>query len=874
MAPRFFQGNSIFGLVEASPAQSFREVVDACRICPQLRISHADFQALSQKERDAKKQVPFFTAACFSESPCKRVYGKATHCNLIFLDIDPEKEHTGGKWIETGNCPAAPFVSDPETLFTALAGFNFAAHVTASSTPEKPRMRVIVEADKIPLAHYARAVMVIGSLLGLPAITSESKVAVQPMFLPVMFAGSTEEDHPLIAFSLEGRAFTVSDIGEGVFPELSESSNTTKPGDYGADALDFLRAQVPEITLATAREALMSIDADCSRAEWISLAAALKHQFSPHSNAEALDLFVEWSEGGKKFGGEDECRKIWNSYRPTPIGRLPVTIRSLLRQAVASGWDDKKIKETCFRALVRWFEEGATSEIEIMEKGVQKILGMPLISAVQEDVLIHQLCSNAKKRFLYTVTTSSVRRDIARIKAEMKAQEKPLEKMREPLWAKGVCYVSAPQDFFRHRTGERYKAEAFNSIYGRWLLPTEDALKSAGIPVTPATLSRPIVAPKDYGLNHLKIPTVYDYAYDPSKPTDMFFVERGRKFVNTYSPTHPELDEAGADEAGAVFMGHLRNLIAEPEYARTLVDYMAYMVQCPGQKIRWAVLLQGVDGAGKTYVAEAMKAVLGAEHVEMINGTSIKSGYNEWAFGHQLVVLEEVRVTGTNRHEIMNALKPLITNDDISINQKFRDTRQVPNITNYIIFSNHHDALALTPGDRRYFVVKSALQHRSQVLALGENYFPPLYALLRDRAGALRAWLDKWDISEDFHADGHAPRTKYVQELINDTAGDLPSAIRRVLLEGDYPLVQFDVVSAQTLKIVLDLEESGLRASPQYIAQVLREEGFRQIGRHTLGTERHYLWARCQIDEATALARAADRHKTGKKNLCMDLIYS
>jgi len=237
------------------------------------------------------------------------------------------------------------------------------------------------------------------------------------------------------------------------------------------------------------------------------------------------------------------------------------------------------------------------------------------------------------------------------------------------------------------------------------------------------------------------------------------------------------------------------------------------------------------------------------------------------------VVLEEVRVAGANRHEVMNTLKPLITNDQISINERCRNTRTATNISNYMLFSNHHDALALTPGDRRYFVVKSRLQHKSQVLDLGEDYFTTIFAMLRDMPGALRAYLDKWEISPEFEPDGHAPRTTYVSEVINDSASDLTAAVRRLLLEADYPLVQYDIVSLKQLMDVLHLEEGVSRCSSQQVSQVLREEGYKQIGRAILGSERHYFWVRGGVDEKTALEVAGRRLADGEKNLGMDLIY-
>lgn len=875
MSTRYYQGSSVTGPVRESPARNFREVVDALRLCPTLGLKHGDFLALDEKKRNEAKQVPFFVAAVFKESPCKRVYENALHCNLIFLDIDPEKENKNGKWVETGRYPAKPFVDDPDSLYTALAGYNFAAHLTASSTPEAPRMRIIIDAEKIPLSRYPSAVMAIGALLGLPSITRESKVAVQPMFLPVMFLDSTDAEHPLIAYCFDGTPYGPDDITGGdetPHEAPARERSTANAPDPGLDALEFLRAQVPEINLTIAREALFAIDADVSRAEWLSAAQALKHQFAPHKEDEAFELWDEWSATGEKYGGDKETRTIWDSVRPTPIGRSPVTIRTLLRSAAMAGWDDKRVKELCFSKVAHWLDTVPTVT-DLMENGAKRILATPLLSNIQEDVLIHMLCSNAKKRFAFTISATAIRKDIKRAKGEAKALENPAEKMREPTWAKGVCYIAAAQEFYRHRTGEKFKPEAFNASYSRFLLPDEDTLTGAGIPITPAALSKPLVSPNDYALNHLKIVTGYDYAYDPGQPTELFFINRGKRYINTYSPTYPEADPKHACEAGEVLQRHLCNLVGEPDYRRVLLDFMAYMVQFPGGKIRWAVLIQSAEGAGKTFFAKVMQTVLGFEHVKILSDGAIKSGYNEWAFGHQLIAVEEIYVSGSNRHGVMNTIKPLITNDDVSVDEKFRSNRQVSNISNYMLFSNHHDALALTPNDRRYFVVKSPLQAKQQILALGENYFAPLYNMLRDYPGAMRSFLLDWEISPDFAPNGHAPRTRYVSEMVNDSAGDVTAAVRRMLMEGDYPLLQFDIASTKTIMDALHLEEGLHRATAQQIGAILREEGFSQIGRHMFGGERHYLWVRGGVNVDTAIDVAADRLAKNKIHLCMELIY-
>lgn len=883
-SPRYYQGQSVStGTVAASTATTFGEVVEKFRVCPTLAIRHADFIALDQKRRDEIKQVPYFVAACFNESPSPRKLVEATHCNLIFLDIDPEKELVDGKWVENGRYPAAPFVRDPRTLHTALAGLNFAAYITASSTSDKPRMRIVVGAHHIPVADYPKAVEDVAAMLGLPSITRESKVAVQPMYLPVMFSDSQDEDHPLLTHA-EGSNLGVKDIG-AVEHTLALSNGTNGSNHTNGsskhrrgtdvmpsiDALEFLRAPLPEITFATAKEALGVIDPDCSRPEWLNCAAALKHQFGHTAEDEAFTLFDEWSAKGGKYGGEKETRKIWESLRPTPIGRLPVTIRSLLKAAEIAGWDSKKVKESTFSKLIRWIEE-VEHVTTLMEDGPRRIIAAPLLSAVQEDVLINRIAYEVKKRFAHTVSPTAIRKDVVRYRAEIRSQEKLPDGEREPNWARGVLYITTPQDFFRHRTGEKYKAEAFNAAYSRYLLPKEEDLRNMGIAISPKTLSQPTVDPSDFALNHLKITTVYDYAYDPSQPNEVFFVADDRKYVNTYRPTYPDLEPGYAEQVGEIFQGHLQKLIAEEEYRRVIVEFMAYIVQFPGQKIRWAPFIQSGEGAGKTFLANVMRKVLGKGHVRTIGDETIKKGWTEWSSGRQLVVLEEVYASGASRHVVMNTLKKLITNDDIPIEQRNRDSREEENRTNYLLFSNHHDALALTPNDRRYFVVKSPLQHKSQILSLGEDYFEKLFGLLEMHPGAFRSHLMDWKISSDFRPDGHAPRTKYVTEMVNDSASDAAAAVRRLLLEGDYPLIQFDIVSAKTILDVLHIEESLTHVTSQQLAHVLREEGFHQIGRHLFGQERHYLWTRGGVDERAAPSVAGERVKKGLKNLCMELV--
>jgi hypothetical protein len=171
---KYFTGDNVHGPVRASEAKTFSDVVKVLKVGAHLPITRAEFLARPKPERDRIKQVPFFTAACFRNSPSRRITEEALHCNLIFLDVDDASD-------------AAPLVKNRGgLLYAKLRNFNFVAYETANSTPERPRLRIVVDAHEIPIARYAEAVETIGAILGV-RVTPESRNPVQPMYFFTFF---------------------------------------------------------------------------------------------------------------------------------------------------------------------------------------------------------------------------------------------------------------------------------------------------------------------------------------------------------------------------------------------------------------------------------------------------------------------------------------------------------------------------------------------------------------------------------------------------------------------------------------------------------------------------------------------------------------
>ncbi len=818
------------GTVRLHEARTFAKLVQASlNLATVLNVTRSEFRQMPKKLRDQAKRSPYLTPASFRSRRSKRHITEASFCNLIFLDIDDPKA-------------ARPYWANPQTLEEALSPFSFAVYTTANSTSAAPRVRIMVDADEIPLKAYPDAVKTIAMMIGLPSVTLESIVSVQPMFLPVIFKDDDPEiDHPVLWTRTDGAKFSADDIqsdvlGTLVEPRTGNKPNAAIPGNF--DDLDFLRGPVEEVTLEVAESALNKLDPDMGYMDWLAVACSLRHQFFGIDEEDAYQLFDKWSAKGEKYGGPKDTAAKWKAIRPNVAGRPPVTIRTLLHKAVEAGWDAGPLAKACFEKTEQWIKDESRTVKELFTKGVALVAATPLLSTSEEEILLNKIIDRGKKLGAKT-SISILRKELKKMKKDMAAKRDDAEKT--PKWTRGVVYVSGINEFFRQATGERLSPEAADNRWGKHLLSDQAA---DGDQSAPAEGSKPVIRPRDFLLNVIQVPDVYDYLYDPRNPNDSIVTRDKISYINTYIRDHPEPDYETSEKAGNMFRNHLLNMIENPDYVEILLDYLAYMVQHPGKKIRWAVLLQGAEGCGKSLITRVMAAVLGQRNVKEVDASILfSSSFNDWAVGAQLVSLEEVRVVGHNRHEVMNKLKPCISNNVISVNKKYRDVAQMDNVTNYILYTNHHDSLAVGEGSRRYFVLQSKLQTKEQVLELGEKYFKRFFKMLDTHPAGLRAWFETRAISPDFDPNGHAPRTIFLEELVDASASNDLMNVRQMIEDSRNPLVCKELVCSKTLLQMLEVEH-GSDMGGQQLAAMLREEGYKSIGRKLVEDSRRTLWIR------------------------------
>lgn len=825
---RYFGSSGAFGSVSALPAASWPEFVAQRLEAPaRLTITRASFRALSEAERKAAKRAPYFTPAVFRTSPSNRRLEEAVSIALVCLDVD-DSSH------------ARPLLSRLTTS-APLLPYAHAVYHTASSTPEAPRLRVVVPCEPLAVPAYPRAVAHLAHLLELPHVTPESTVAVQPMFVPTLFLGDDLLGfEPLVARSLEAPLLRFSDLPTSDSPHAPTTSR--KPAQQAgigplddATALAYLTAPLEGFPVESAEKVLAHVDPDLPRDQWIKVLCAIQHQFG--RTPEALDLFDAWSAKGAKYPGREDLEKEWNSRTPHALGRQSFTFRSVIHMAKQAGFDlgaAESIK--ALNAVLEWIRSPSRTSEELWFQALPKIAALPKRGPSEDEAVLQTLSSALRKRG-YAATKVALRKSLAQLtrsEANLFRDPKATPESQLPTWARGLCFVGGADQFFDRRTRQARKAHTLDRELSRYF--TADGA------------SHPEEIPSDYLLNKVKIPVVADYLYLPTStdPYPEHPHRPGPRYVNTYIPDFPEGDPTRAAEAGRIIRAHLEHLIEEADYRDTLLAWMAYHVQHPGEKIRWAVLLQGAQGCGKTALGAIMSAALGASNVKHVSGSLVvASAFNEWMEGAQCIVLEEIRVAGHNRTDVMNSLKPAITNDTLSINQKRRDAREVLNVANYLLLTNHHDALAVSDSDRRYFVLESRLQTREQVLALPEGYFAELFGCIQGNAPGIRAFLETWPIPESFNPQGPAPMTKYLGRLQQVAGSPVHLAISEALEDSGDPLVSPTHVSIKALRDVLERDGGlGRDMEDRRLTLALAELGFHRHGRAMHLGVRHSLWTR------------------------------
>lgn len=144
-----------------------------------------------------------------------------------------------------------------------------------------------------------------------------------------------------------------------------------------------------------------------------------------------------------------------------------------------------------------------------------------------------------------------------------------------------------------------------------------------------------------------------------------------------------------------------------PEGVQAVKDQMlkwcALMIQHPGAKSRFALVLHGPQGTGKNLFCDSLRKILG-KYGKMVGQTELDDRFNGYMSGKLLLIGNEV-VTRQELFHNKNKLKWVITEDEIPIRGMHQEVRWESNHANIIFLSNELMPVALEWDDRRHLVI-------------------------------------------------------------------------------------------------------------------------------------------------------------------------
>lgn len=396
-----------------------------------------------------------------------------------------------------------------------------------------------------------------------------------------------------------------------------------------------------------------------------------------------------------------------------------------------------------------------------------------------------------------------------------------LNPAEQAIWFAG-CVLITSQGRILTPLGRFLDTTKFNATYGgKQFILSADGSKTTDEPWKAATRGQVYQIPK---VDHIRF-------LPGDAPGAVIVDELGRKGINTYRPAHVVAVEGDASP----FINHVRALLPIADDAEILLSFLRHNVQRIGVKAFWAPVLQSSEGAGKGIILEAMQYALGLPYVYSVNAKELSEGggkFNAWMRNRLLIIANEIKTD--DRRDMLDVLKPMITEARIEIQAKGADQDMEDNCANWLMFTNWKDAIPITRDARRYSIFYSAIQSSDDLVSrnMAGEYFPRLYAWLRGGGHRAVTWyLQHSAIDARYDPAGaahRAPVTSSTLEALALSLGRVEQTIVMAIEEGRPGFRNGWLSSSAVAKL---LKEEKISVGPHIIKRAFDVLGYHFIGR-------------------------------------------
>ena len=700
----------------------------------------------------------------------------------------------------------------------------FVAYSSYRHTKAAPRIRVVLPLSRelTPDEYRAYAMnFMLSTSIPIEAFDKCSSVPNQAMFLP-----QHPEGGEFWSMAQDGEELLVPDVIHGVERHVTVDSSDD------LDELSVALANQPlDITPEMVDAYLSALDpVNVEYETWVKVGMALFHQFQ--GSAAGFERWVAWSSADSERFNDSEMPNKWRSFGGA---ETPITFASIMHWVKEAG--GVVAVDNMFESLL--LEAAKVATFDEYQTFKDKITAMSdhVLPPVYRSGIVSELADHFGK--VNKVAKGAITKEM---QASRVARANTVV---QPDWLDPWVYVENTCSFANADVADyMIKREAFNAKFDR----------------EPECVAAERQA-SQLALVNYNLQTVVDVMFFPA--AGKFFTYEHKRMMNSYSAKGVapcDVIDADGQQVVDMFLSHVAFTLERPAEQDLFLDWMAYIYQNPGKRVGWAMLLQGAPGTGKSYFGNVFEELLGS-NVRSLDTQAISGRFTGWAHGSLVTVVEEIRIAGTNKYEILDKLKPIISNSTIQIEEKGRDHRTVPNFTSYLLLTNHKDAVPLGDGERRYCAMFSRIQSEEELFdAFGgrekaREYFDNLFANTRRRPDAIARFLLDRKIAKSFDPSGRAPDTGAKSEMKALSVSPDWDAIDDAISNNTCEVINKDIIDVTWLNKVI-VGQGGELPKNRTASIILSEMGYSPIvGRKIkiYGDGHHYVWIRGAVDDERVL---------------------
>ena len=298
-----------------------------------------------------------------------------------------------------------------------------------------------------------------------------------------------------------------------------------------------------------------------------------------------------------------------------------------------------------------------------------------------------------------------------------------------------ICYMMKQKKYYDLEDKEMYDGESIDIKYAKQFKNGK-------------------YTPLKFWKQHPDNKVCVDFTYKPAEPKRFVYVEK-KLMINIYEP-HDLQPDSKVDTD--LFKALVKHVIPHDECRKHFLDWIAYIVQNKGKKVRHGIIMQSDEfQLGKGSLYDVVRDILGrtnAKKIELDQALDKGKGY---LVNSIIVLIDEAKSSGKweEKQRLINTLKTILTEGSVGIRQLYKEYAEQDTCTNYWVNTNHRDAFALPPNEVRYWVYFSEAKRNAQLL---KDYHDARYN--HNLASGVYAELLDRDVSK-FDPLGVAPWTPY-----------------------------------------------------------------------------------------------------------------